>query len=144
MRRAWLLLAFAFAAGPGLAQPAASDAGSVRAQFRLAYGLARAGITTAAADSEALREYLEPDGVQVSLINPGHIETAQVASHVGALPLLMPAETAALRIRRGLERGQEHIDFPRRLAWLIRAGRILPWRWRAVLARSQRFEVDRP
>ena len=57
MRRAWLLLAFAFAAGPGLAQPAASDAGSVRAQFRLAYGLARAGITTAAADSEALREY---------------------------------------------------------------------------------------
>ncbi len=57
MRRAWLLLAFTFAAGSSLSQPAASDVESVRAQFRLAYGLTRAGITTAAADSEALRGY---------------------------------------------------------------------------------------
>ena len=105
-----------------------------------AYSASKAGLI---AYGEALREYLEPDGVQVSLINPGHIETAQVAAHLGALPLLLPAEAAAARIKRGLERGQEHIAFPRRLHWLIRAGRLLPWRLRAHLGRSQRFEVDR-
>ena len=52
------MLAFALAAGPGLGQPAASDIESVRAQFRLAYGLARAGFTAAATDSEALRDYI--------------------------------------------------------------------------------------
>jgi short-subunit dehydrogenase len=105
-----------------------------------AYSASKAGLI---AYGEALREYLEPDGVQVSLINPGHIETGQVAAHVGALPLIASAETAAARIKRGLERGQEHIAFPRRLLWAIRAGRLLPWRLRAHLGRSQRFEVDR-
>ena len=105
-----------------------------------AYSASKAGLI---AYGEALREYLEPDGVGVSLINPGHIETAQVEAHVGALPLIVSTETAAARIKAGLDRGQEHIAFPRRLLWLIRAGRLLPWRLRAHLGRSQRFEVDR-
>jgi short-subunit dehydrogenase len=105
-----------------------------------AYSASKAGLI---AYGEALREYLAPDGVDVSLINPGHIETEQVAAHIGALPLIMSTEAAAARIKHALERGQEHIAFPRRLLWLIRAGRLLPWRWRAELGRSQRFEVDR-
>jgi len=56
MRRAWLLLAFALATGASLGQTS-SDIEAARAQFRLAYALARAGITTAAADSASLREY---------------------------------------------------------------------------------------
>ena len=43
---------------------------------------------------EALREWLAPDKVSVSLIYAGHIRTAQVAHHVGPLPLIMSVETA--------------------------------------------------
>ena len=55
----------------------------------------------------------------------------------------MAADAAAARIKRGLDRGQSLIAFPRRLLWLIRAGRLVPWRLRATLGASQRFEVLR-
>ena len=106
-----------------------------------AYSASKAGLM---AYGEALREWLLPEGVGVSLVYPGHIETAHVAGHVGALPLIVSAEVAAGRIKRGLDRGHDHIAFPRRLLWLIRAGRLVPWRLRAALGRSLRFETRRP
>ncbi len=105
------------------------------------YSASKAGLM---AYGEALREWLQPEGVSVSLVYPGHIGTAQVAGHVGALPLIVSADVAAGRIKRGLDRGHDFIAFPRRLLWLIRAGRLVPWRLRAVLGRSLRFEVLRP
>jgi hypothetical protein len=60
---------------------------------------------------EALREWLLPDNVAVSFIYPGHIRTAQVAQHVGALPLIMSAEQAAAIIKGGLDRGHSFIAF---------------------------------
>jgi short-subunit dehydrogenase len=106
-----------------------------------AYSASKAGLM---AYGEALREWLLPDSVAVSLVYPGHIATDQVARHVGPLPLIMTADAAAARIKRGLDRGDGLIAFPRRLMWLIRAGRLLPWRLRATLGASQRFEVLRP
>lgn len=91
---------------------------------------------------EALREWLLPDNVAVSLIYPGHIRTAQVAQHVGALPLIMSAEQAAAIIKGGLDRGLSFIAFPKRLLWLIRAGRLVPWRLRALLGTGTRFHVS--
>ena len=106
-----------------------------------AYSASKAGVMCY---GEALREWLAPDNVAVSLIYPGHMKTAQVAHHVGALPLLMSAEQAARTIKRGLDRGASTIVFPRRLLWLIRAGRLLPWRLRALLGSGTRFHVAKP
>ncbi len=103
-----------------------------------AYSASKAGLMSY---GEALREWLMADNVAVSLIYPGHIKTAQVAHHVGALPLLVTAETAALRIKKGLDHGRSFIAFPRRLLWLIRAGRMLPWPLRALLGKDFRFHV---
>jgi NADP-dependent 3-hydroxy acid dehydrogenase YdfG len=89
------------------------------------YSASKAGVM---AYGEALREYLLPDKVTVSLVYPGHIETAQVADHVGALPHLWTAEKAAAHIKRKLDRRATFIAFPWQLVWLIRAGRALPWR----------------
>jgi short-subunit dehydrogenase len=105
-----------------------------------AYSASKAGLM---AYGEALREGLLADGVGVSLVYPGHIATDQTARHVGALPLMASAEAAAALIKKGLDRGQSVIAFPRRLLWLIRGGRLLPWRVRAFLGRSQRFSVLR-
>jgi short-subunit dehydrogenase len=104
-----------------------------------AYSASKAGVMSY---GEALREWLLADNVAVSLIYPGHIATAQVARHVGALPLMVSAETAALKIKRGLDRGRSYIAFPLPLLWLIRAGRLLPWRLRARLGRGMRFHVS--
>jgi short-subunit dehydrogenase len=103
-----------------------------------AYSASKAGLMSY---GEALREWLLPDNVAVSLIYPGHIATRQVADHVGPLPCLLPANTAAARIKTGLDCGRSFIAFPRRLLWLIRAGRLMPWRLRSWLGRGLRFHV---
>lgn len=105
-----------------------------------AYSASKAGLMSY---GEALREWLLPDNVAVSLIYPGHIRTAQVAHHVGPLPLIVSAEVAALTIKRGLDRGRSFIAFPRRLLWLIRAGRLSPWPLRARLGGGFRFYVSK-
>ncbi len=102
------------------------------------YSASKAG---AMAYGEALQEYLHDEGVRIALIYPGHIETAQVAGHVGALPHLTTPEAAAALIKRRLDRGHTVIAFPWQLVWLIRAGRLLPWRWRALAGRGFRFHL---
>jgi len=52
-----------------------------------------------------LREYLAPEGVSVSLVYPGYIQTAQTACHIGALPLQMLPDRAAAIIRSRVDRG---------------------------------------
>ncbi|MEO8422096.1 MAG: SDR family NAD(P)-dependent oxidoreductase [Hyphomicrobium sp.] len=103
------------------------------------YSASKAGLMSY---GEALREWLAPDNVAVSLVYPGHIATGQTRGHIGSLPLMLTADEAAARIKRGLDRRQSFIAFPRRLLWLIRAGRLLPWRTRSWFGRGLRFHVD--
>ena len=104
------------------------------------YSASKAGVM---AYGEALQEFLIPDQITVSLIYPGHIETAQVANQVGALPHMLKPDAAAAIIKRGLDRGKTFIAFPWQLLALIRAGRTLPWRLRALAGRDFRFYVKR-
>jgi NADP-dependent 3-hydroxy acid dehydrogenase YdfG len=103
------------------------------------YSASKAGVM---AYGEALQEYLIPDRICVSLVYPGHIETAQIAHHVGALPLLVSPERAAALIKRRLDARRTFIAFPWQLLWLIRLGRGLPWRLRALASRDFRFSVS--
>jgi short-subunit dehydrogenase len=118
--------------------------GSLAALYPLAdapaYSASKAGLMSY---GEALREWLAADTIAVSLVYPGHIETAQVANHIGVLPLLMSAEQAAEIIVRGLDRRRPVIAFPRRLVWLIRLSRIIPWRWRVRFGSGARFYVKK-
>ena len=103
-----------------------------------AYSASKAGLV---AWGEAMREALARHDVGMSIVLPGHIRTDQTAQQMGAQPLLMAPESAALRIKAGLDRGRPLIVFPRRLALLIKLGRLVPWRLRAWLGRGQRFHV---
>lgn len=106
-----------------------------------AYSASKAGLL---AWGEAMRESMAPHGVRLSIVLPGHISTQQTARQSGALPLMMRPDEAARRIKAGLDRGRALIAFPRRLALLIKLGRLAPWRLRAWLGRSHRFHVDDP
>jgi len=75
---------------------------------------------------EALRSWLEPQGIAVNVVLPGFIQTDMTAQVSGPKPFLMPADRAARTIRRGLERNRARIAFPRSFAWGAMWLSILP------------------
>ena len=105
------------------------------------YSATKAGLI---AYGEALREYLAPDRISVSIVCPGYIETPQTAHHVGALPLQMSPRRAAAIIRRRVDRGRSLVAFPLRLYLLVRLGRLVGWRTRAFFGRGLRFHTEKP
>jgi short-subunit dehydrogenase len=74
----------------------------------------------------AARALYRADGVSVSVVCPGFVDTPMTDSFVSWKPFLITAEDAARRIRRGLERRKAIIAFPRRLYLLARLQQWLP------------------
>lgn len=66
---------------------------------------------------EALRPELAAQGVSLSVICPGFVESRITAVNRFWMPMLMPAERAAAIIKRGLARDRARIAFP----WLLYA-----------------------
>jgi len=60
----------------------------------------------------ATRALYHADGVWISVVCPGFVETTMANSYECVKPLQMGAEEAARRIRRGLERRKAIIAFP--------------------------------
>ena len=61
---------------------------------------------------EGLRGSLGSDGIEVSVICPGFVESRMTEVNRFPMPFLMSAERAATIIRRGLARNQARIAFP--------------------------------
>ena len=61
---------------------------------------------------EGLRERLRPQGVAVSVICPGFVDTPLTRLNRFPMPMLMPAEPAAALIKARLARGDARIAFP--------------------------------
>jgi short-subunit dehydrogenase len=78
--------------------------------------------------AEALRGALAPRGVGVTIIVPGFVATPLNADIVCPKPLLMDDRRAVRIIRRGLDRGQAVIAFPRLLYFGLLLTRFLPRR----------------
>ncbi len=73
---------------------------------------------------EALRGALARDGIEVSVICPGFVESRMTADNAFPMPFLMTADKAAGIIRRGLARNRGRIAFPFPMyfmAWLVAA-----------------------
>jgi NAD(P)-dependent dehydrogenase (short-subunit alcohol dehydrogenase family) len=76
---------------------------------------------------ESLREDCAQAGIVLQVVNPGFVETPMTAANSFAMPFLMRVGDAATRIADGFAGGGFEITFPRRLAWLLKAARILPY-----------------
>jgi short-subunit dehydrogenase len=74
----------------------------------------------------ATRELYRAEGVCVSVVCLGFVDTPMSRALVSWKPGLMTAEDAARRIRRGLERRKAVIAFPLFLYFLARAQQSLP------------------
>ncbi|MEX0921264.1 MAG: SDR family NAD(P)-dependent oxidoreductase [Rhodovibrionaceae bacterium] len=78
---------------------------------------------------ESLRPTLAREGIGVTVICPGFVESRMTAVNDFPMPLLMSSEKAAGIVEKGLARNQARIAFPLRLyaaVWLLNA---LPPGW---------------
>jgi short-subunit dehydrogenase len=118
----------------------ASLAGLAPLPDQPAYSASKAGLI---AWGEALVSWLHRDGISVSVVCPGFVDTPMKHAYRGARPFEIGAEDAAARIMRGIERRRPMIAFPWPLALLVRLGAIAPAPLRrAVIERWFRSSVD--
>lgn len=104
-----------------------------------AYSASKAGIR---AYAEAVRAYLRPYGVHVSVICPGFVDTPMTDRFRGAHPHLVSLPKAARIIKRGIDARRSRINFPFLLAWELRLVDLIPaWLGDAIL-RKVHFEID--
>lgn len=76
--------------------------------------------------AESLKLDLDPDGVRVTLINPGFVDTPLTSGNPFPMPDIIPAEQAAAAILAGLARSGFEVAFPPRFALAMKLLRLLP------------------
>jgi NAD(P)-dependent dehydrogenase (short-subunit alcohol dehydrogenase family) len=76
---------------------------------------------------ESLKFDCDGWGVNLQLVDPGFVATPLTADKNFPMPFLMGAEEAARRIADGMAKGGFEIAFPRRLAWISKLTRSLPY-----------------
>jgi len=89
------------------------------------YSASKAGLK---AYGEALRGALEPDGIKVSVVLPGYVQSPMCDLMTGHKPFLLTPDEAAIRIAKGLAANHGRIAFP---FWLS-----LGTQWLSVLPDS--------
>lgn len=76
--------------------------------------------------AEVLRVELAPHGVEVSLVNPGFVETPMTAVNEFPMPFILKPDDAAERIIRGLAKGKFEVAFPWQLVTIMKLLRVMP------------------
>lgn len=90
----------------------------------LGYGPTKAALINLA---ESLHLELRPQGVGVSVVNPGFVDTPLTAGNEFSMPALITAEEAAREMLQGWARGRFEIHFPRRFTWPMKLLALLPF-----------------
>lgn len=75
---------------------------------------------------ESLRVELCDAGVKVLTICPGYISTPMTAANPFPMPFLMPADEAARRFARAIERGSSYSVIPWQMGLVTKVLRLLP------------------
>jgi len=101
--------------------------GSVTSYFGLpsaaAYGATKAALNNMA---QSLKYDFDKLNIRIQVVNPGFVDTPLTAKNKFDMPALMSVDKACERFLDGIARGGFEIVFPRRLAWLLKAGTFLP------------------
>lgn len=110
-------------AGRGHIALVASVAGYRGLPMAAAYAPTKAAVISLA---EVLRLELSRQGILVSIVNPGFVETPMTAVNEFPMPYILKADDAARRIILGLEQGKYEIAFPWQLVAMLKVLRLLP------------------
>lgn len=96
-----------------------------------AYGSSKAAVSYF---TDSLRLDLTGSGIQVSLIEPGFVDTPLTQKNDFAMPFLLPADQAATRIAQAIAVGKLRYRFPKRLAYSLQLLNLLPYNLRQQVA----------
>ena len=110
-------------AGKGQLALVASVAGYRGLPKAAAYAPSKAAVISLA---EVLRLELKSQGIVVSLVNPGFVETPMTSVNQFPMPYIMKPGDAADRILHGLARGKYEIAFPWQLVTMLKLLRLMP------------------
>ncbi|WP_394128261.1 SDR family NAD(P)-dependent oxidoreductase [Vibrio hepatarius] len=111
----------------GIVGSIASEVALPRAE---AYGASKAAVSYLA---RTLQVDLKPKNIDVSVIYPGFVKTPLTDKNTFEMPMLISVERASREIRRGLEKKQAHIYFPKKFTSLLRVIGLLPYRWQNAI-----------
>jgi NAD(P)-dependent dehydrogenase (short-subunit alcohol dehydrogenase family) len=105
-----------------------------------AYGASKAALQYFC---DSLRLDLAHEKIDVSVVNPGFVDTPLTRRNDFAMPFLMDVEEAARRIARKLQARPRRYAFPLRLSLLLGISRILPGLWqKLVMPQKQHSKID--
>ncbi|ONG45783.1 dehydrogenase [Pseudoroseomonas deserti] len=90
---------------------------------------------------EALRAETAPKGLRVTLVAPGFFDSAMGERWVGARPLSISAEAAAIKVERAIRKGAARMAFPWPLALALRLSPLAPSRLVDAIVRSMDFRI---
>lgn len=110
-----------------------SVAGYIGLPKSLAYGPTKAALINLA---ETLYLDLHPEGIGVSLVSPGFVDTPLTTNNQFKMPALISPEQAADAILQGWSNGEFEIHFPKRFTVWLKLLRLLPYRAALVATRS--------
>jgi short-subunit dehydrogenase len=90
---------------------------------------------------EALRAETRPRGLRVTLVAPGFFDSAMGERWVGARPLSVSAEAAAVKVERAIRRGAARMAFPWPLALALRLSPLAPSLVVDAIVRRMGFQI---
>lgn len=102
-----------------------SMAGLIGLSSAPAYSASKAAVKVF---GDALRSYLKPWSIKVSVIIPGYVQTPMTDVNTFPMPLMISASKAAEIIFKGLENNKGIIAFPFLTYFLLKLMNLLPYR----------------
>lgn len=103
-----------------------------------AYAASKAGVRIY---GEAVRARLRPLGVAVTVVTPSFFDSPMTDRFHGPKPQMVSTAEAVARIRRGLDRRQARVVFPRRVGALMQVLDLLPGNWGDGLVESKGVRI---
>lgn len=111
--------------GSGQIAVVSSVAGYIGLPYAGAYGASKAALINLC---ESMKAELADHGIDLRLINPGFVKTPLTDLNKFPMPFLMPVEKAVQVMIKGLDHGSSfEIVFPRRMAFIMKLLRLLPY-----------------
>jgi short-subunit dehydrogenase len=90
----------------------------------LAYGASKAGLINLC---EGIYPELKAHNLNLSIINPGFVETRLTSKNKFAMPFIVSSQQASDYIYQGLESNKFEIHFPKKFTIIMKIIRILPY-----------------
>lgn len=86
----------------------------------------------------SLRVDLAPENIDVSVVNPGFVDTPLTRKNDFEMPFLMDVDDAAQRIIKQIESRPRIYSFPRRLKALLLTSKLMPGLWQKMVSSSNK------